>query len=436
MLIRNARRSSTYFFEVLTCLAFSDLGLIICSVTFFGLPMLSEQFGTKVMVPCFHLLYFGLHTFRTMSVYFTVLVNVDRSVAIRWPFLQKKPWTRWATLVIVIFAIAYNIPKFYEMEILHEIVQIRETGNVGLRIKFDSTDFRRSEYYQYYGFWAKFLLVEFVPYFSVVTSNFFTVFAYAKSRAFQRNFQPRASEAKRSCCLLKRIRSGKQDQVQDQSLEQQPQQQQQQQQLQQQQEWRFVLVVIGVSFAFIFCQSFKIVPDCYEIVSCDASTSCIGGNETIQFFVLVSQLLVVTNSSANFIAYHLAGSRFRKDWLEFYGFSLCSESPTMTSTRVPTASAMATTSFIKRTREDTVRSFPRATSAPNVNDVTANNNQRRCKRFRLHPLDAIGANKADSVSCVVEFCNDEDDEPDKIVVITEEENDQLLESSIFDKEIQ
>ena len=76
-----------------------------------------------------------------------------------------------------------------------------------------------------------------------------------------------------------------------------------------------------MSTLFIICQSFKIVPDLYELIWCNPSGS--GGQcempGVIKIIIRLSHLLVCVNSSANFLIYYLNGRRFRIAWLETYG---------------------------------------------------------------------------------------------------------------------
>jgi len=91
----------------------------------------------------------------------------------------------------------------------------------------------------------------------------------------------------------------------------------------QQEEHKLGLILVGMSALFIFCQSFKIIPDMYEVIVCnrvrsmgqDCDTST---NPVINVITRLSHFLVCFNSSANFLIYYLNGEKFRKAWVETY----------------------------------------------------------------------------------------------------------------------
>lgn len=83
-------------------------------------------------------------------------------------------------------------------------------------------------------------------------------------------------------------------------------------------EHKLGILLVGISVLFILCQSFKIIPDLYEIMFCsDARETCLT-TPFIAFCVSLSHLLVCFNSSANFVIYLLGGEKFRTAWCETY----------------------------------------------------------------------------------------------------------------------
>ena len=96
----------------------------------------------------------------------------------------------------------------------------------------------------------------------------------------------------------------------------------------QQEEHTLGLILIGMSTLFIFCQSFKIIPDLYELIVCNQVGS-LGHNcaitkvPAINVITRMSHLLVCFNSSANFLIYYLNGEKFRRAWVETYGNRCC-----------------------------------------------------------------------------------------------------------------
>ena len=88
------------------------------------------------------------------------------------------------------------------------------------------------------------------------------------------------------------------------------------------QEHKLGTLLLSISLLFIFCQSFKMIPDIYELIFCPPTQSeeqpiC----ETTPFVdtcVSLSHLFVCGNSALNWIVYLLAGEKFRSAWRNTY----------------------------------------------------------------------------------------------------------------------
>lgn len=85
----------------------------------------------------------------------------------------------------------------------------------------------------------------------------------------------------------------------------------------QRQEHKLGILLVAISILFILCQSFKIIPDLYEIMFCSDIEDC-SSTAFIAFCVNLSHLLVCFNSSANFVIYLLGGEKFRRAWCQTY----------------------------------------------------------------------------------------------------------------------
>ena len=84
----------------------------------------------------------------------------------------------------------------------------------------------------------------------------------------------------------------------------------------QRQEHKLGIMLVSISLLFILCQSFKIIPDLYEVLVCE-SEHC-DTTPFVQTCINLSHLLVCFNSSANFVIYLLGGEKFRRVWCETY----------------------------------------------------------------------------------------------------------------------
>ena len=97
----------------------------------------------------------------------------------------------------------------------------------------------------------------------------------------------------------------------------------------QNQEQRLGTLLLGISVLFIICQSFKMIPDIYELIFCPPTQNEDHVCETTSFIstcVSLSHILVCGNSALNWIVYLLAGKKFRQAWCETYLPSQCQSS--------------------------------------------------------------------------------------------------------------
>ena len=78
---------------------------------------------------------------------------------------------------------------------------------------------------------------------------------------------------------------------------------------------------MSISLLFICCQSFKMIPDIYELIFCPPTKEDGEPCETTPFIstcVSLSHLLICGNSALNWIVYLLAGEKFRSAWCNTY----------------------------------------------------------------------------------------------------------------------
>ena len=118
---------------------------------------------------------------RTGSVYLTVSVTLERYFAIvrpLAPFRIKK----YLLIMAITLAIAYNIPRFFELE--RDVFPLtNETMVVG-------TELRRNEIYNtYYLFWSKIIILEMIPYFTIVILNALIIKQILGSQKFRKSCQ-------------------------------------------------------------------------------------------------------------------------------------------------------------------------------------------------------------------------------------------------------
>ena len=142
---------------------------------------MSEWFNDHVFMHIMAAIYGLLHTFRTGSVYVTLAVTYERFNSIVCP-LKVFRYKKKLVTSIVIFAVLYNIPKYFENK-------TRFDESIGKTV-IESTDLRQNPLYiSLYVFWSKLILVELIPYISIVIMNIFIIIKLSRSNTFRQSFK-------------------------------------------------------------------------------------------------------------------------------------------------------------------------------------------------------------------------------------------------------
>ena len=89
------------------------------------------------------------------------------------------------------------------------------------------------------------------------------------------------------------------------------------------------ITLVAISMMFIFCQSIKVIPDIYEMITCDHFALALKDNEmerlcsstlVIDTFASLGNLFCCINSAGNFLLYMLRGKKFRDAFTHTYFF--------------------------------------------------------------------------------------------------------------------
>ncbi|TRY72989.1 hypothetical protein TCAL_08731 [Tigriopus californicus] len=314
MRVQNVQKS---FSNLLLGLACFDALFLLTAILAFGLPKLSGWYERKVFLPIMALTFGLLHTFRVGSVYVTLSVNFERFYAIVFP-LKHFFWKKYLLPAAVIFTVVYNLPKYFDMHIVHD-----EATNTSVIV---STEMRRNPLYMsLYVFWSKFILIEIIPYFMILVCNTFIICKITKSAQFRKRFhakdkgggstKPSHATGASSSAGMSFRRSFHTSVRADGNGPRRTFLRKQKE------EHNLGVILIAMSTLFVICQSFKIVPDLYELIWCTPAGS--GGEcqfDTVTSGIIrISHLLVCFNSAANFLIYYLSGQKFRLAWLHTYG---------------------------------------------------------------------------------------------------------------------
>ncbi|TRY71858.1 hypothetical protein TCAL_03401 [Tigriopus californicus] len=268
------------FNQLLICLASFDLVYLQLSFAIFAMPTLSVWY-TETLFP--YIMPIG--------------VTIERFVAIAYP-MRKTNLKNSLIMASVFGSIVYNLPRFFELEMVQVDVLDPETkANVTVN-RIAPTELRFNKLYvQIYVVWMKFFLVELLPYVIICVLNFVMIVKIREAMKLQKEM----------------------------TISRQPSLESQKK------EFNMALVLVCIVFMFIACQSIKIIPDVYEAMVCDYSktdTSC-ESTTTIERIVSISYVLLALNSASNFVIYMLRGNKFRRvlsrKLCQFFGYKPSSQ---------------------------------------------------------------------------------------------------------------
>jgi len=327
----------TSFSNLLRGLATFDALFLLVAIMSFGMPRLSDYYMKHIFNHIMIFAYGFLHTFRVGSVYVTLAVTFERFHAIICPLRHFKR-KKYMLPACIVFAVVYNLPKYFELQIVYDP-----------KLRYTSTALREDKIYAtLYVFWSKFILIEFIPYSTILVMNIFIIIKITKSIRFRRRFQRGQStnedediealdpskqtsngesnngHQSKSEAYTKMVSGSRRGRDIIKSLVQRPRRTFTKKQIE---EHNLGIILIVMSSLFIFCQSFKIIPDMYEIFQCNRLGKY-GGNcemkgPVINAIIRLSHILVCVNSSANFLIYYVRGEKFRLAWIETFGSCWC-----------------------------------------------------------------------------------------------------------------
>lgn len=116
------------------------------------------------------------------SVYLTLAVTIERYIATHYPLRVRTICTyrraRWTFLSVIIFSIAYNIPRFWEIESVQWVIE--ETNSTYYCILY--TQVKHGFYLRIlYGFWLYTMFLFLIPFGSIAVLNMLILRAVRKS---------------------------------------------------------------------------------------------------------------------------------------------------------------------------------------------------------------------------------------------------------------
>ncbi|XP_039765710.1 FMRFamide receptor [Pararge aegeria] len=261
---------------LLVGLAACDTALILTSVLLFGLSALFPYAGAlryyyhHVCPRLTPVAYPLANVAQTMSVYLTLIVTLERWVAVCHPFRAKALCTsaraRWYVLGTAAFAFAYNAPKFFEAE----VVAIGDPAGEVIYCVRANVRFRTDTYVAVYIHWMYLVVMYIVPFGALAALN----------AAIVR--QVRRAQAERA--RLSRV---------------------------QRRELGLATMLLVVVLVFFLCNLLPLVTNAFEVFLGDQF-------ENLDPLVKTSNLLVTINSSVNFVIYVIFGEKFKRVFLKMF----------------------------------------------------------------------------------------------------------------------
>lgn len=268
ILSRPQMRSSINY--LLIGLARCDTVLILTSILLFGVPAIYPYTGylryyyLRLLPEISRVVYPLAMSAQTASVYLTLTVTLERYVAVCHPLRARALCTygraRIYVVVIIIFSICYNIPRFFEVDLSK--YDDREFGFV---FCITASDLRAEEQYiNIYIHWLYLIFIYFIPFLSI---TFFNSMIYRQVRKANRERQRLSRTEKREIGLATML---------------------------------FCVVIV-----FICCNILALLINIIEAFS----------GKIYDRLVKTSNLLVTINSSVNFIIYVIFGEKFKRIFL-------------------------------------------------------------------------------------------------------------------------
>lgn len=276
------QRSSAPF--LLICLEMVDTLLLFSEMMLETLTTLSQAGlipdSYRIFIkPIYVLLYPVPHIAQTGTTMLTVLITIERYIAVAKPLLASrvcsKKWAWRAVVVTQLWAVLFQIPLYvaYTNERVHD-----PTNNVS-KIVFYRTEFGLGRFYNYwFVVWINFVCEFLVPFVVIVVLNVLMIRALRASSSFT------PAEASKPGSR----RSAR--------------------------EGRLTAMVIAVTVIFFVCELFpalSLILVRGKDVYLECSVPC-------NHFVSVSDTMVMVNSASNFVVYCAIGKQFRDIFVKIF----------------------------------------------------------------------------------------------------------------------
>ena len=280
------------FHQLLFAVASFDLMYII--VGGFNYTFKAFRANSDVYVYLYpHIIHPFTHIAATGVIFMTVAITIERYLGLCHPFLpptSRKAW--YYVLPVVIFSVAMNIPKFLEIEHHWENYTDKETNETLELITYRETILRMEEHYIIgYKMWTRLFSDGIIP---------IVILLYLNTRV---------TLALISATKVQRFNSARR----------------------QRKEINLTIILLCIVLIFFCCQSARIILDVYEFLNVEKVLACRNlrrcarlpytylPNNFFFFLPVISHMMLILNSSTNFIVYCLVGHNFRRELCRTFG---------------------------------------------------------------------------------------------------------------------
>ena len=167
-------RLRSYFHNLLVYLSVFDFIYLLASQAMFGFPTISLWYKYSIYPKILPIVSGIGHTSRVGSVYLTLSITIERYFAIVHP-LRHIGWKHTLAPLSIIFAVVYNVPRFFEF-----YYDSKRDFIIVTALRSNNT------YITYYIFWSKFILIELIPYFLIIVLNSLIICKVYRSTQFRK----------------------------------------------------------------------------------------------------------------------------------------------------------------------------------------------------------------------------------------------------------
>ena len=318
------------FHRLMMMLSICDTFVILLSFLIFALPQLSKNYNDSCLGYIAPIVFPTAKIALTASIYSTLAIAIERYLIICHPFYaisHRWPAKRYI-LFILIFSITYNVPRFFSLETVPCIGK-EETSNIHLNSTNaasrnftdakevsncipGTSDFRptplRLNYYYYtlYLFWMDLLIMEALPIIVLIVLNMYVLQSFRKklkNRLRANSIAANVFNTSASLLVDRRI-SDQRNQHRNKTL------------TIEHIELGLAKLSLTIVFIFIFCHSFKMIPNIYELIFAISRDGELE-ESWVRSIIHFSNFLIVLCCSSNFYVYcftHLNIGSKMEDW--------------------------------------------------------------------------------------------------------------------------